>query len=314
VAVVGAVNAPEEYELVQGERVSDLIELAKGLAEGADIGRAELVRFNEDHISTSILPVHLEAALRGDTEADLRLETDDQLFVRFIPEWHPRRRVTLGGEVEYPGEYTINEGEDTLFDLIQNAGGFTEDASLADAVMFRTTGAIVKDPEFDRLKGMSRSDMTDDEYEYFKMKAREYPGRMVMVVDFRRLFEEGDMSQNVFLLPGDAIDVPASKQTVKVSGQVAHPGAVLYDPSYGVLDYIVKAGGYGWNAQRGRTRVIRGKTGEWLDVDEVKRIDPGDTIWVPEKPHRDLWALVIEIMGVLGEAATIYLLLSSIGK
>lgn len=312
VAVSGAVNAPGDYELVQGERLSDLVLLAKGLAEGADVRRAELVRFNEDHVSTSIVPVDLKSALKGDAEADLRLEADDQLFVRFVPKWHPRRRVAITGEVNYPGEYTINEGEDTLVDLVRKAGGFTKEASLADAIVLRTVSTATADPEFERLKTMDVSDMTEDEYEYFKMKARERAG--LMVVDFIKLFEQRDLSGNIFLQPGDIVDIPRLKQTVTVSGQVANPGGVLYDPSYGIRDYIAKVGGYGWNARVGRTRVIKGRTGEWLNADEVKRIDPGDTIWVPENPHRDWWELFIEIMTVAGQASTIYLLLSSIGK
>lgn len=312
IAVSGAVNAPGDYELVQGERLSDLIELAKGLAEGADVRRAELVRFNEDHVSTSVLLTDLKGALAGHAEANLRLEADDQLFVRFVPKWHPRRRVAISGEVRYPGEYAINEGKDTLVDLIQKAGGFTEDASLADAALFRTVSAATKDPEIERLKTMDMPDMTEDEYEYFKMKIRERTGRMV--VDFVKLSEQGDLSENIVLQVGDIIDIPRFRQTVMVSGQVANPGAVLFDPSYGVKEYIAKAGGYGWNARVGRTRVIRGKTGEWLDGDDVKRIDPGDTIWVPENPHRDWWELFIEIMAVAGQASTVYLLLNSIGK
>ena len=53
-----------------------------------------------------------------------------------------------------------------------------------------------------------------------------------------------------------------------------------------------------------------------LEIDKIKFISPvrpGDTIWVPEKPARDLWRLFLEIMTVAGQDSTIYLLLNSLG-
>ncbi|MEG3066581.1 SLBB domain-containing protein [Acetomicrobium sp.] len=44
--------------------------------------------------------------------------------------------VTISGEVKYPGVYTIKKGE-TLSDLIERAGGYTDRASLPGAIFTR---------------------------------------------------------------------------------------------------------------------------------------------------------------------------------
>ena len=67
------------------------------------------------------------------------------------------------------------------------------------------------------------------------------------------------------------------------------------------------AGGYLWNARRGKVRIIRGGSGEWMRPKDVEEILPGDAIWVPEKPERDLWKIVRTGLSIAAQAATVYI-------
>ena len=137
------------------------------------------------------------------------------------------------------------------------------------------------------------------------MKSREKKGQMV--VDFVALFQEGDESQNILVRRGDVITIPASRRTVLVSGQAAYPGAVPYVESYTVTDYIARAGGFGWQAS-GDVEVIKARTGERMDAEDVERIEPGDRIWVKEQPARDYWLLFTQGIQVASQVATVLLL------
>ncbi|MBT4499684.1 MAG: hypothetical protein HOC74_18300, partial [Gemmatimonadetes bacterium] len=166
-----------------------------------------------------------------------------------------------------------------------------------------------KDPEFARLRTVPVSDRTEDDNQYFIMKSREKPGQMV--INFAALFDNEDESQNIQLMPGDVIVIPALQSTVTVSGQAAQPGAVIYAPSLTVWDYIERAGGLGWRASDD-IRVIKARTGEMKRAKDVVQIDPGDRIWIKEKPQRDYWSIFTQAMGVIGQVSTVVLLYATL--
>ncbi len=166
-------------------------------------------------------------------------------------------------------------------ETITRAGGITPEAFLREATLVRTEAIRLEDKEFERLKSVPPADMTGDEYEYFKLRSRENPG--LMVVDFHRLFVAGDQSQDLLLRGGDEVVIPRVKDFISVLGMVRAPGNILYEPTYAAKDYLAMAGDYAETADRGKTRVIKAVTGEWVSLDEVDDIEPGDTIWVPER-------------------------------
>lgn len=306
--VDGNVARPGDYEVLTDETVAKLIDLAGGTTPGADRSRVELRRFiTLSNPETERIPVNLD-----DTSATIAAHPGDQIFVYPIPDWHLRRQVEIVGEVLYPGMYVIDEGRETLTQVIKRAGGFTPEAAISEVTLTRSYGKETIDPEFERLKLIDVSDMTRDEYEYFKLRSREHPGRVV--VDVGKLFLEGAETEDVLLRRGDVVNAPEATRSVKVAGQVASPGVIKFESGRPVRWYIEEAGGYGWRAEKGGTRVIRSRTGEWISSKEAKVIEVGDTIWVPEKPERDYWEIFREYLIVVGQIATIYLVVDSIAE
>ncbi|MEE2708968.1 MAG: SLBB domain-containing protein [Gemmatimonadota bacterium] len=310
VHITGAVWAPGSYEFRPEDTVGTLVRLASGLKSSAYLTDVELIRFNEDHLTTFSRALDLSDSSHFDWQ--LPLEVDDQVFVRSIPDWNRRRSVSVTGEVVYPGQYVIRKDSTSLTEVVDMAGGFTVDASLLESYVVRRDSTVTVDPEFQRLQLMDPADMTPTEYEYFKMKSRDRPG--VMVVDFQQLFDNQDRTEDIMLKHEDQIFITRNREVIIVAGQVAAPGAITYDPVMGVSDYIEKAGDYGWNARKNKTRVIRAKTGEWLWANRVTSLGPGDTIWVPEKPYRDWWSLFLQGLTTAGQAATVIILLDTIAN
>jgi len=311
VGALGGVQRASFYEFVPGDRISDLLALALGPTPSYDPGKVQLFRYSEDMITRVAFPVDLQAVLAGDSEADLLLREDDWLNVRAKSGYHQRSEVRITGEVLFPGYYVVEPEGTTLREVIERAGGFTEFASLVEARVVRHQVAVEagKDPEFARLRTVPVSDRTEDDNQYFIMKSREKPGQMV--INFAALFEGEDESQNIQLMPGDVIVIPALQSTVTVSGQAAQPGAVIYSPALTVWDYIEKAGGLGWRASND-IRVIKARTGEMKRAKDVVQIDPGDRIWIKEKPQRDYWSIFTQAMGVIGQVSTVVLLYATL--
>ncbi|UCE17740.1 MAG: SLBB domain-containing protein [Gemmatimonadota bacterium] len=311
VSISGAVNLPGDYEYKEGDTLKDLIKIAGGLSSGAYLTKAEIVRFLPDGLTTEHLTIDLDTLLGQDNpDGHFALQKDDQVFIRSKPEWRIRRTVTLEGEVRYPGEYAIDKDNTNLSEIIEKAGGFTVDASLDEAKVIRQIYTEIVDPEYERLRRMSVADMTAEEREYFKTKSREQPG--IVVVDFERLFNDRDVSQDIVLKPMDIITIPKVRNTVTVSGAVDNPGSIIYKAKGSVDYYIDQAGGYTKEARKSKVRLIKGDTGVWLRPDEVNEIKPGDTVWVPEKPDRDWWALFRDFMWVSAQIATVAIVIKQI--
>jgi protein involved in polysaccharide export with SLBB domain len=314
VSIEGALRLPSEFEYAPGDCVAALIALAQGYTTDADSSFIELVRFIGPSSRTTRTRLSLDRADPAVRETSLNfvLQPDDRLYVRSLPKFHQGRSVEVVGEVFYPGRYDISEGQTHLKEIVTRAGGLTSNASLRSALVLRRAVEDVEDPEFERLKKMQVAEMTESEREYFKMKSRERNG--AMGVNFNALFEKNDLSQNVILRDRDVINIPSQEITVKLTGQVVYPGLYPYEPGQTMKYYLEKAGGFNWNARRSRARIIKANTGEWAKADDDAIIDVGDTIFVPEKPERDWWTMYRELIMVLAQMATIYLVVDRAGK
>ncbi len=297
---------PRIVEFVQGDRISDLATLSMGPAPNIDPQGVFLFRFHDDGRRQASRPVDLQAALAGDPAADLPLQPGDWLVARMRQGYLQESTATVTGEVTRPGPYIVGVEGVSLVQVIEWAGGFTQEASLPEARVVRRLQEVDRgDPEFQRILAIPPEAWDKEEKSYFNMKSREKRGQMV--VDFVALFQEGDESQNILVRRGDVITIPASRRTVLVSGQAAYPGAVPYVESYTVTDYITRAGGFGWQAS-GEVEVIKARTGERMGVEDVERIEPGDRIWVKEQPARDYWLLFTQGIQVASQVATVLLL------
>lgn len=114
-------------------------------------------------------------------------------------------------------------------------------------------------------------------------------------VDFYRMLQKGDLTQNVKLEPGDSVVVPLA-ELVYVQGEVRSPQPVKYTSELTLLKAITQAGGLTPLAASGRVELLRGK-GEKrermkVDVDNIMRspqenadvsLKPDDIIFVPQR-------------------------------
>jgi len=307
---VGAVNRPGIFEFVEGDRVSDLLSLSMGFAPHVDMSQVFLFRYQEEGTRQISQALDTQSLLTGDPVADVGLRPGDWLVARETPEFQPTSTVHIVGEVRYPGHYVVGREGVPLRDVIAWAGDFTRVASLPKSRVYRQlTATEVVDPEFDRVVSIPAGDRTEEEKQYFNMKSRERRGQMV--VDFISLFEDEDETQNLLLRAGDVVQIPTLQSTVLVSGQAAHPGALVFDPDYAVGEYIDLAGGPGWRASSD-VRVIKARTGEIISANNVASMDPGDRIWIKEKPVRDYWSIFTQAMEVVGQVSTLVLLYATL--
>ncbi len=209
------------------------------------------------------------------TEAQARMEQELGKYIN-----HPQislslrevtsKHVWVVGRVNKPGTYPLS-GTMTLIEAISAAGGTQESPSL-----------------------ITTQDLADLRHSFVMRKGKLVP------VDFVRLLEEGDMTQNIYLRPDDFVFLPSSlSQQVYVLGAVTNPRSVPYTDHLTLVSAMANVNGYIRDAYLTHVAILRGSlsqpyivvvnykailTGQASDV----QLEPGDIIYVPLTPYRFL--------------------------
>jgi polysaccharide export outer membrane protein len=285
VVLYGQFNTNGRIEYVPGDSLTDAVQLANGLATNVAPEQAVFSRMNEDGSTITNSTIDLAAILEG-REANIALQPGDRIILNAKQDARADYNVDVRGEVKYPGTYPITRNSTRLSEIIRNAGGFTDMASIENAEVQRSTylPEQTKESEKEGLLslrgGRSSSDSTGYEVESILRLRQE-----AVSVDFQKLFVEKDTTQDVVLQREDQIVVPSRRQTLYVFGQVVNPGHVPYIEGRDVSYYVKRAGGFADHASRGEIKVIKARTKQWLHPGDTK-LEEGDNIWIPaEQDH-----------------------------
>ncbi|WP_448552104.1 SLBB domain-containing protein [Thalassotalea montiporae] len=318
VEIAGAVKYPGIYPLAKNSRVNDMIAASGGLLESAYLERAEITR-NEiigGKANKSSLNVNLREALSGKTIENIPVRSKDRLNIHVIPAWQENHIVELRGEFLFPGKYTIQRGE-TLVQLIERAGGFTEFAYQEGSIFTREKlkqlelQNILKVTESLRAeiasKSLSQKDAQNIDYQQAKLLLADLTkvqpvGRLV--VDLPTM--QRDKELDILLEDGDVLYVPTKQNSVNVVGQVQVATSHLYRSDLDAFDYVELSGGIKQQADEKRIYVIKAngrvvlpETANWFTSNQAG-VSPGDTVVVPLDSYfvdnLSLWALGTQIV------------------
>jgi len=150
VNIVGEVNLPGTYNFSAFNTVYNAIYVAGGITENATLRNVKLFR-NNKLVNTIDVYNFLN---KGDQSSNVRLENNDLIVVGPYT-----NRVSIFGGVKTPGKFEIKNGE-TLADLINYAGGFSEDSYSKSLKITR-----VFDDQYKIV------DVNSDQFEFFQLKS-----------------------------------------------------------------------------------------------------------------------------------------------
>ena len=266
VDVVGQVKRPMAFEMRKNESLATLLKYAGGFTSKAYTKGVQLNRISGDHYSAYNV-----------AEFDLgsfKLMDGDSVTVDSIRERY-ENTVQIKGAVFHPGMYDWGSNNNTVRTLIESAGGLTEDAFSAHAVLHRMKP--------DRI-------------------------RKVLSVDV-----EGIMSGTVADFPlenEDILFIPfrsetLNQRTLTIHGEVQMPGVYEYAEDETIEDFILQAGGLTDAASTARVNVSRRindpkaveatneiaktfsftiKDGLVVDGDRSFTLEPYDEVYVRRSP------------------------------
>ena len=313
IAIYGEVNVPGRYEYVPGDSVRDALRIAHGFTFEALSDSVEFFRVDTQRDTIISWIINGDSVLEGKVR-DFALQPGDRIVVRPKPELRADYRVTVVGEVIFPGIYPVTKGRTRLSEIILKAGGFTEFASVKTAELIRRS-VRPSDIKLERLES-SRGGVTPEDSTYYYLETELRIQKEIVNVDFEQLFLQQDSSQDVILRDGDVIRVPSARKTIYVFGQVASPGHIPYVHGEGPEYFVAKAGGFTERARTGDVKIVKAKTRQWLSPHETT-VEEGDYVWVPKEIERP-FSYYMEIIGqtasVISVAIGVVLLVVQVNK
>jgi protein involved in polysaccharide export with SLBB domain len=318
VTLGGFFKKPYLYEFREAESIKDLIELAGGYDRRVPASATlEIDSYSIENNSRSLIRVPLKSDLLNSM-----LTNGDRINVNSSSS-SLSQSMTLDGEVEFPGEYSIFPG-DTLLDIINRAGGYTNSSYSEGAVFLRKEVAEIEKKGFQRAANsleenlisiISSGDVSiNSEYSLAPIttlikRLREFEpvGRQVVEVDLLTL--KTDPLKNLQVRDGDKLYIPKRPDSVSVMGEVLNPSTLRFEPSTSIQDYILKSGGMKQEADDSRIFVIlpngEGTVAKRKFFSKGNAILPGSTIIVPRsaRPY-DAIKLTQIITPILADLAT----------
>jgi polysaccharide export outer membrane protein len=219
-----------------------------------------------------LTPAQVKVQLENELSQYVREKPQVSIILRAIES----KRIWVLGRVQGPGVYPMTAPM-TVLEAVSMAGGTISLTSFRD----QEAAGIGQE-----LSDLRRS---------FVLRQ----GKL-LPVDFQRLLNEGDLSQNIYLQPDDFIYFPAARaREVYVLGAVTQPKGVLYTEELTVAGAIAGAYGPIRNAYLHHVAVVRGSLSQpqitIVDYKAVIRgeardlaLQPHDIVYVPFTPYRYL--------------------------
>jgi protein involved in polysaccharide export with SLBB domain len=236
ISISGLVRSPGEYNLKSNMTIKDLILEAGGVSDNVYRYKIEVARINPLNTKKNIYAQILTLDMANDFSLsniqyysssnpgvlsvkrdEFELQPFDHISIRPDPNFSLQRTVTINGEVNYPGIYTLTGPNEKVLSILRRAGGLRDEAYPMASILFRNNELIRV--SFDKIL---KNELSKDNFE---------------------------------LLDGDSILISAHPNIVIIIGEVNTPGNYKYYSNKRLRGYINLAGGLTVNAERREIRV-----------------------------------------------------------
>jgi protein involved in polysaccharide export with SLBB domain len=293
------------------------------VAPEIDWDYAVIERLDTATLKTILIPFDLgKLVLQHDPSQDLELQPGDVVSIFSqgdirVPITQQTKFVYLEGEFVHAGIYTALPGE-TLRDLVQRAGGLTASAYLFGSEFTRESTRAIQQRRMDEYVQelevqMERGNLalaasatanpaqlaggaaaqTSEQQLLGRLRQMRATGRIVL--EFQAGSSGLDVLPDIALEDGDRFVVPPVPASVNVVGAVYDQNSFLYEAARRAGTYLHLAGGPNRDADRKHIFIIRAdgsvisreaENGIWGNEFDTLRMNPGDTIVIPNKTFK----------------------------
>ena len=314
--ITGEVISPGTFEYAENTTIEDLIIMAGGLTDQASLAKVDVSRRILDARATSktheiakTFTFSLKDGLVLDGGSGFLLEPYDVVHVRRSPAFSTARNITVTGEVNYEGSFTLPSKNMRLSDAINMAGGITGDAYTRGARLVRQMNDEERVRNEETQKAI-RNILTErgDSIDWGKVNDG---NTYVVGIQLDEALKNPGGDKDVLLREGDAIFVPEYLGTVKISGDVFYPNTVSYTAGKNYKYYVEQAGGFGNRAKKSKAFIVY-QNGTVGVVSQGAKPEPGCEIIVPSKKRKEPfnWTAIAGLASSLTGIAALVLAIS----
>ena len=283
VTITGAVNKPQTFEYIDNMQIEDIISRAGGLKEGANPDLISVARRLKDgnfKTLSQLFSVSSTKNLEINNGNPFYIKPFDIIDVRYIKGYESQKSVKIEGQVNYAGNYILQNKEERLSSLIERAGGLNEFANVDGAKFYRNNNLVS--------------------------------------IDLKQILNKTNSKNNIILQEGDLLVIPEKVETVEVTGNVILPSLVKHQNSKNLKYYIANAGGFKERSRKSNiyVRYANGQvktTTNFLFFKFYPKVKPGSVIVVPEKAEREKMSTQ-EVLGITSSIATLALIIQTLAK
>ncbi len=241
VELFGAVRIPGKLGFANGMTLGDALQNVGGLRLEAENLRIEVSRlnyFSNSYVDGQDVRIIIERiqlssnySFLNDTDAKMKLQPFDQIFVRTIPNYMLQQNITISGEVKFPGVYSLLSKEEHIDQVISRAGGVSRFAFTEAATLYRP----------------------------------ELPGKYI-VIKLNEVLRSKNSKYNYALKSGDILNIPTVTDFVIIKGSGLEYLALVDSPQINApfvfgrrAKYYIKEFGNGFTkeAWRKKTYVVQ---------------------------------------------------------
>jgi protein involved in polysaccharide export with SLBB domain len=316
ITIHGEVNYPGVYKYASNETIEDLVLQAGGLTNAASLAKVDVSRrISDPHAveACDTLAFTYSFSLNPDFTIPqegqaFTLQPYDEVYIRKSPSYNEQQNVTLEGEVQFKGEYTLSSNSQRLSDVIKQAGGLTKRAYPEGAKLLRKMTSEEQDLMATMLRTAQRNSGSDSIDVSKLMTLTTYP----VAVELDKALKNPGSDDDPILREGDRIVVPRYTSTVSINGEVLYPNTVRYKEGMKTKDYIDLAGGTTSTAKKSKTIIIY-MNGMVAKADRKHKPRPGCQIVVPTK-HSGRGLRLPEVMSVGSSMASLATMLITINN
>jgi protein involved in polysaccharide export with SLBB domain len=284
---------------------------------------------NGESVQIDYRTINLRLALENDPSHNLLLNTYDRVFIKRIPDWQERIFANITGEINFPGRYIIKKGERLASLIERAGGYtnkaylrgvvFKREAvreiqqKSLDEMIARLERTLLAEGSAQVSTALSRQEIEAKKVELAQqqkfivsLKDLKATGRMAIRLAHLRLLKGSEY--DIELEDGDSLSIPTKNSVINVIGAVMSRGSFVYSDRLDYKDYIALAGGYMKYADDDNVYVLKvdgtamklpnghfnwnNPKSRWEATafsEDIKTLEPGDSIVVPEKLDRIAW-------------------------
>jgi protein involved in polysaccharide export with SLBB domain len=249
--ISGAVRQPGQYPVAADLSLDLFLRVAGGALPNADLKHVILRTYVVSRNGEIDLQRSKRIDLTAVSPASIKLSGTYDVQIPTLVNNAMSGVVTLNGQVLRPGTYTVGRDE-TLHDIIERAGGFTEVAYPLGAVLTRRSLKEEQTRANLTLARQVEQSILSLSQNASAEQSQQIPAVIGLSNQLRTLSGSGRQIVNaalksgenpVFLENGDSLFIPKRPSHVSVIGSVYNEVSAVYAPYKTTRDYISEAGG-----------------------------------------------------------------------